>query len=1013
MPLKTSLSTAALLFLIPLVLAALPARASHLRLPTQELRVSFDLEAHRLHGQALVTVQAGDQAMLHLGGLEIERITVNGTAQVPPADGVLAVNGEGGQSTVVDISYGLTADGSQPGSFNFIDPSGVTLADLWHPVADQDMLHSLTVTLPPGFSAVSEAEEVVVESAEDGGSRASFLFPYPARSINLAAGPYVVEEEPLPGGKTLASYFFPEDRELAASYRAKVRGYLELYEKLIGPYPYSRYHIVENRLPTGFAMPTMTLLGQAVVRLPFIQDTALGHEVLHSWFGNSVRSNGEGNWAEGLTSYLADHLFQETAGRGAEHRKELLVNYASYVTPEQNLSVAGFRGAHHSAAARPVRAVGYHKAAMFFHLLRRSLGEELFFKGLQDFYGRFRFQAAGWTELRRSFEGAAGRDLTALFGEWLTRADIPDLAVKKLQVNEEEGHQVVTFLVEQQNDPPYHLEIPYLLETSGIPLRGLLRLEGKTTEARIMVDGSALALSLDPDYDLMRSLAYAELPPTWSRFVGAEKKMAVLASEEERSRYLPLIELLEAEGCATVLDGDTKEADLTSHALLFLGPDGRRSRSLFARSGLPAEGFTADIRNHPLNPALAAVLVQSASQAETAAAARKLPHYGKYGYLHFEQGRVTDKRLVPTENGLRFDLDQRPAGLRTSQSGSFDTITAELLAKRVIYVGEMHTTMADHRLQLQIIRALFEKDPKLAIGMEMFPATAQKTLDDYVAGKLSEKEFLKQSGYFKVWGYDYRLYREILDFARHNQLPVVGLNIDKKIVSTVFKDGGTDTLSDEQKSILPTDRDLDMAGYRERLHGVFTMHGSAVEAGRQFAGFIQSQSIWDETMAANAVSFLEANPDHRLVVIAGNGHTDKKTAMPPRLYRRLPVEQAVVRNSSGHDLDDTADYIFFSPPVELEPPTQLGVLLDEDEETGRVTIKGLSPHGAAQQAGIKEKDVLLAMDGEPVKEVADLKIALFYKEAGSTARLRVLRGENEELEIAVELKTPPKMASPH
>jgi len=57
-----------------------------------------------------------------------------------------------------------------------------------------------------------------------------------------------------------------------------------------------------------------------VVRLPFITETSLGHEVLHSWFGNSVEVDaGQGNWCEGLTTYLADQAFAADKGTDADH----------------------------------------------------------------------------------------------------------------------------------------------------------------------------------------------------------------------------------------------------------------------------------------------------------------------------------------------------------------------------------------------------------------------------------------------------------------------------------------------------------------------------------------------------------------------------------------------------------------------------------------------------------------------------------------------------------------------
>ena len=66
-------------------------------------------------------------------------------------------------------------------------------------------------------------------------------------------------------------------------------------------------------------MPSFTLLGSQVIRLPFILASSYPHEILHNWWGNSVFVDYEsGNWCEGLTAYMADHLIQEQRGRGRE-----------------------------------------------------------------------------------------------------------------------------------------------------------------------------------------------------------------------------------------------------------------------------------------------------------------------------------------------------------------------------------------------------------------------------------------------------------------------------------------------------------------------------------------------------------------------------------------------------------------------------------------------------------------------------------------------------------------------
>ena len=132
--------------------------------------------------------------------------------------------------------------------------------------------------------------------------------------------------------------------------------YVQRYEALIGPFPYKRYSIVENRLPTGYGMPSFTLLGQAVVRLPFIKDISLGHEVLHSWFGNAIDNDAGGNRCEGLTTLLADQTYAEEKGNGAASRKNQLLRYQAYVGQNNEVAVLDFQhGGDSQPMARKMR----------------------------------------------------------------------------------------------------------------------------------------------------------------------------------------------------------------------------------------------------------------------------------------------------------------------------------------------------------------------------------------------------------------------------------------------------------------------------------------------------------------------------------------------------------------------------------------------------------------------------------------------------------------------------------
>jgi aminopeptidase N len=242
--------------------------------------MEFDLESNSLTANSRIELPAGLNIHLSMSHLNVSQIIINGQpAEAGQGnDGLDIPSSSRTQEILLSYSKEIPPD-SSPG--NMISLSGVTLIDSWYPVADHEMLFKLTAHIPVAFEAISEADEIIAFQINDK-KQVTFRFPHPLFSINFIAGPYTVSQEHFGEEKILAAYFFPEDAELAAGYLAKAKQYLERYEEMLGPYPYDRFSIVENRLPTGFAMPTFTLLGQAVVRLPFIVDTSLGHEVLHA-----------------------------------------------------------------------------------------------------------------------------------------------------------------------------------------------------------------------------------------------------------------------------------------------------------------------------------------------------------------------------------------------------------------------------------------------------------------------------------------------------------------------------------------------------------------------------------------------------------------------------------------------------------------------------------------------------------------------------------------------------------
>jgi hypothetical protein len=261
-----------------------------------------------------------------------------------------------------------------------VSPEGAYLAGngFWYPHLSRDLVeYDLQVAQPEGWHVVS---------AGDGTSRdAKGIARWDSRGavdeITLVGGPLVVYRDRAakrtPGERSVEAlvYLRQKDDALADKYLLATRQYLEMYSTLIAPYPYAKFALVENFWETGYGMPSYTLLGPQVIRFPFILSSSYPHEILHNWWGNSVFVDYDtGNWCEGLTAYMADHLIQEQRGRGEEYRRDALQKYRSYVREGRDFPLSEFRSRRSAAT----EAVGYGKTLMLFHMLRQKLGDDAF-----------------------------------------------------------------------------------------------------------------------------------------------------------------------------------------------------------------------------------------------------------------------------------------------------------------------------------------------------------------------------------------------------------------------------------------------------------------------------------------------------------------------------------------------------------------------------------------------------------------------------------------------------------
>jgi uncharacterized iron-regulated protein len=1006
-----------LAIIVPLSLAMHTTISAHEPSPTPihiDLAVSFDVDKKLLWGTSRITVDKGHDLQLTFPDLRITAALISSgereNAPVEIQGDTLALPAADEKRTLL-ISYEKDV---QDSFSNIISERAIILTANWHPLPQHKALYSLNAQLPEGFIGLAQADELV--ETDDSG-QVSFSFSHPLSALTLVSGRYVKTRKTIRDDLHLYTLFFEEDQDLAPGYLEAAADYVRRYEKLIGPFPYNHYVIAENIMPTGYGYPTFTLLGQQVIRLPFIKETSLGHEILHSWFGNSIDvAFDSANWAEGLTTYLADMAYRTDVGEGAEARKEAIQRYQDYVDEAAPLLGEFYGAGHQRRENQARRAVGYQKSALLFHELKHRVGEETFFQSLQRFYQTFQGGSAGWQDLQEIFEELSDQDLNNFFSERLGRNDPPVLQVKDIDVEDGPDSTSVSFSIVQVHDPAYELLLPVAIETTTGTKKFQRLITDSETTLSFEVDAAPVEIVIDPAYDLLRRLSAAEYAPAWSAILGADECVVVLSDDNQRDRYEPVIAFAERYGCTTRASSELSRKDLEEQTVIFVGSSHRRLKNIFGDPGHPAVGFTVDVRINPFNSDLAVALISSSSREQSEAAVRRLSHYGKYTFLHFENGRIKVQQKPEAENGITVQLEERPAGLPVTALSEFDELVDELSRIGVVYVGETHTSRPDHLLQRMLIEGLHSRDQRLAIGMEMFPRSSQPALDRFIEDpNFSEAEFLRESRYWEVWRYDYRLFRPIFAYARKHKIPIIGLNIEREITNSVFKSGSLDELSDEQKAQLPAQMRLDLDGYVERLKSTYRMHGQD-HGGGSFPGFIQAQALWDETMAESIVGYLEKHPGTRMVVLAGNQHTRKDSGIPPRVAARIDITQASVQNlattrASAVELAKTTDYLFLLESYEFAPQGKIGVVLLEKEiDNGTaMEIVEVTPQSNAGGAGIKKDDILIFIDELAIHTMDDVRLALLDKAVGETVKISVMRGgqkDGERIDMEVELYSP-------
>ena len=543
-----------------------------------------------------------------------------------------------------------------------IDERGVFLAgaSYWVPTFDEGLMtFELEVNgLSPPWDVVSQGRRTAHRSQVDGSRTTVWQLDQPTEEVYLVAGPWVEYSDHV-GEVEILAFLRDDDPALAAKYLEATKRYLKLYESMLPAYPYGSFALVENFWETGYGMPGFTLLGPRIIRFPWILTSSYPHELLHNWWGNSVYVDFDlGNWCEGLTAYMADHLFAEQRGDAGTYRRATLKKYSDFVTSGNDFPLSDF-SSRRSAASE---AVGYGKSLMLFHMVRRAIGDQRFLDSMSAFYNAERFNRASFDDIAAAVETTAGGDWQPFFTEWVGRKGAPSLSIEEVEVlageNPDMPWMLKLRLSQNQSDEPFSFTVPVAVTMEG---RGeAVLVETGVCQRDCVVEVPCarrpIRIDVDPEFDVMRRLDPLEVPPALSTVFGAPEALYVLpasASQGEQAAWRKLATAwAQPAEPNIILDTDLRAVPETTAWIL--GWDNLWAAEVVDRLAVQGVALRdSDIRlvdqnlgraDHSLvlvarsteDPAAAVGFVAANPVAAIPGLERKLPHYTRYSYLAFK-----------------------------------------------------------------------------------------------------------------------------------------------------------------------------------------------------------------------------------------------------------------------------------------------------------------------------------------------------------------------------------------
>jgi aminopeptidase N len=466
---------------------------------------ALDLDLINYHtakgkGMKVSSVQQGKQALSFTHTNNILRISAAGKWKA-------------GESAAITINYsGIPADGliiskNKYGKRTFFGDNWPNRGRNWLPLVDHSADKAaldFIITAPAHYQVVANGVLVEETSLPDNQKLTHWkeTVPLPPKVMVIGLADFAVQYAGDVNCIPVYSWVYPEEKTNGFYDYAQATEILPFFIKNVGPYPYRKLANVQSKtLFGGMENAGAIFYYENSINGKRTEEPLLAHEIAHQWFGNSAT---EAGWyhiwlSESFATYMTDlylenkNGFAATRSRLESERAKALDYERTALRPIVDSSIVDYMDL--------LNPNSYEKGAWVLHMLRRKLGDSIFWKGIRSYYDRYKGRNAVTQDLQKVMEEVSRKPLQQFFKQWIFTAGHPELKVK-WQYDPAKKEMMITVTQTQATAFSFPLELGLRMPGGTAPLLHTLEVNQKIQKFNLPLPQAPAQVILDPNLSL-------------------------------------------------------------------------------------------------------------------------------------------------------------------------------------------------------------------------------------------------------------------------------------------------------------------------------------------------------------------------------------------------------------------------------------------------------------------------------------------------------------------------------